>query len=141
MSIESQIRAVIEDRIQAIREKDADALMAPYAAHVATYDVINPLKNEGHDAVESRVEQWLSSFDGTLEYEIADLAIAAGEDVAFCRYLSHVHGTNIEGNTIDMWWRTTIGFERPDGHWTITHEHDSVPFDMTTGQASLSLKP
>lgn len=28
-----------------------------------------------------------------------------------------------------------------DSKWMIVHEHDSVPFDMETGKASIDLKP
>jgi hypothetical protein len=29
-----------------------------------------------------------------------------------------------------MWWRTTICFRKIDGKWMVTHEHNSVPFDV-----------
>jgi hypothetical protein len=28
-----------------------------------------------------------------------------------------------------------------DGKWTVTHEHDSVPFNVESGKASLDLRP
>lgn len=40
-----------------------------------------------------------------------------------------------------MWWRMTIGYRKIDGTWMVIHEHNSVPFDTETGQASLGLKP
>jgi ketosteroid isomerase-like protein len=40
-----------------------------------------------------------------------------------------------------MWWRTTVCFRKLDGKWMVTHEHNSVPFDVESGKASLDLKP
>ena len=37
--------------------------------------------------------------------------------------------------------RATVCFGKVDGKWMITHEHNSVPFNMENGQASLDLKP
>jgi ketosteroid isomerase-like protein len=40
-----------------------------------------------------------------------------------------------------MWWRTTLCFRKIDEKWMLTHSHDSVPFNMETGKASLNLEP
>lgn len=37
--------------------------------------------------------------------------------------------------------KTTICFRKLDGKWMVTHEHNSVPFDVESGKASLDLKP
>jgi ketosteroid isomerase-like protein len=55
--------------------------------------------------------------------------------------LSHVTGTLKDKATVDMWFRTTLGFRRIGGRWLIVHEHGSVPFSSESGQASLGLKP
>ena len=74
-------------------------------------------------------------------YEIRDLEITASNDVAFCHFLNHVTGTTNDGKQIDMWWRATAGFRKLAGQWMLTHEHDSVPFDMESGLASVDLQP
>ena len=35
----------------------------------------------------------------------------------------------------------TMGLQKTDGVWVITHEHNSVPFDAESGKASLDLAP
>lgn len=40
-----------------------------------------------------------------------------------------------------MWVRATICFRKIEGKWMITHEHNSTPFDVETGRASLDLQP
>jgi ketosteroid isomerase-like protein len=40
-----------------------------------------------------------------------------------------------------MWWRVTVCYRKIDGRWKIAHEHNSVPFNVNNGKASLDLKP
>jgi len=138
---ESQIRVLIDDRVKAVRAKDAVALVANHAPEVVTFDVVNPLQNIGADAVKQRAEQWFASFQGPIEFEIQELCITRGEEVAFCHFLNGVRGTTTAGRKVDMWWRATMCCRKIDGKWMIVHEHDSVPFDMETGKASIDLKP
>ena len=135
------IRKIIDDRVKAVRCKDVDALVSYYASDVLSFDVVNPLQSTGSDAIRKRLEEWFSSFQGSIDFEICDLTIAASEDVAFCHGLSQVNGTTTGGGQISMWYRTTICCQKMDGRWTITHEHDSVPFNVESGKASLDLKP
>jgi ketosteroid isomerase-like protein len=65
----------------------------------------------------------------------------AGDDVAFCHSLNRIDGTKTDGNKLKMWWRSTVCFRKIDNNWKIAHEHASVPFDVTSGFASLDLKP
>ena len=89
----------------------------------------------------SRVEAWAGSYRGPIGYEIRDVRIAAGQDVAFAHYLYHVTGTLTDGSAVAMWVRATLGLQKADGAWKIVHDHESVPFDPATGQASLDLTP
>ena len=70
-----------------------------------------------------------------------ELNVSGGDDVAFCHCLNHVDATRMQGGKLDMFWRATLCCRKIDGKWMITHEHNSVPFDMETGRASISLKP
>ncbi len=74
-------------------------------------------------------------------YEIRDLSIATGDDVAFSHSLNRVNATKTGGQKIDMWWRATICYRKLGDRWVVAHEHNSVPFDPESGKASLSLKP
>jgi len=142
VSAEAELRALIEDRTRAIREKDVAAVLSVYAPDVLVYDLIDPLRHTGRESVGKRLEAWLSQFrEGPIGYELRDLRLTVGGDAAFSHCLSHVDATTTEGQRIDMWWRATSCFARIDGRWMVTHEHSSVPFDMETGRASLGLKP
>jgi uncharacterized protein (TIGR02246 family) len=138
---ETQIRDLIDERTKAIRTKDSVGAKSGIAPDVLTFDVVNPLQHIGSDASEKRAEEWFASFQGPIGYEIRDLDITAGDDVAFSHGISHVSATKTDGGKLDMWWRTTLCFRKIDGKWMVTHEHSSVPFDPENGKASLDLKP
>ena len=138
---EAQIRNLIDDRLKAVRNKDVNASMSSLASDILSFDVVNQLQYIGSDASRKRAEAWFSSFQGPIGCEIRDLSITVGDDVAFSHGLSHVSATRTDGGQLDMWWRTTVCFRKIDGTWTITHEHNSVPFDVESGKASLDLKP
>jgi uncharacterized protein (TIGR02246 family) len=138
---EDQIRALIEQRTPALAVKDAAALTSHYARDVVLFDVVGPLLHRGAEAHTRRVIDWLSAYRTGIDYQIRDLSITAGEDIAFCHYLYRVGGTMTDGTQVGMWVRSTICFRRTDRDWTITHEHTSVPFDGATGAASLDLQP
>jgi ketosteroid isomerase-like protein len=126
---------------EVVRQKDSLGLSDGFAPEVLLFDLIDPLQYVGADALKKRAKEWLSSFQGPVDFDVRDLRITAGNEVAFCHSLNHVSGMKKDGQSIDMWWRATVCFHKLDGQWTVTHEHNSVPFDMRSGKASLGLKP
>lgn len=138
---EAELRALIDARAEAVRAKDVDGALANVAPDVLAFDVVNPLRYRGADAARKRLEEWFSSFHGPIGYELRDLRIVAGDDVAFCHSLNQVRGTKTDGGEIVMWWRATVCYRKIDSRWLVTHEHSSVPFDAASGRASLALEP
>lgn len=137
----AEIRELLEQRAAATRVKDVDGATAHFAHEVVTFDVVEPLVHVGVESVRQRTRDWFATFDGAIGYELHDVRIAADEHVAFASCLYRVSGKLHAGDELGMWVRATFCFHRIDGSWQITHEHDSVPFDPSTGQASLDLEP
>lgn len=138
---EAEIRALVEERVEAVRDKNAAAATSHHARDIRLFDVIPPLQYEGVAMARGRTQEWFGSFNGPIDYGIRDLDVASGDDVAFCHYLYRVGGTTTSGATIGMWVRATSCFRRIDGAWRVVHEHHSVPFDPATGHAALDLAP
>jgi len=134
-----QIGGLIEARVKAIREKDVEALLSAYAPDVVIFNLAPPLQTKGPDS--EGIKKWLSGYQGEINYEVCDLNIATGVDVAFCHYLYRSSGRALDGREIDMWVRATLCFRKIGVQWLITHEHNSEPFDMQTLKALLDLKP
>lgn len=135
------IRELMDASAAAVRSRDVDAMMSHFAPDVLSFDVVGPLHFVGLEAVRKRAEAWFGSFDGPIGYQIRDLNIITGGDVAFCHSLNQVQATKTDGAKLEMWWRATLCFRCIAGKWTITHQHNSVPFDAESGQASLGLQP
>jgi uncharacterized protein (TIGR02246 family) len=124
---DAQIRACIDASAQALRAKDIDALMAYYSPDVVTFDLM-PLQRQGAAAYRKNFEAWFASVQGPIDFEIRDLRITMGDDVAFCRYLGWVKSTRATGEKADYRVRVTAGLQKINGRWLISHEHVSVPF-------------
>ena len=138
---QAKIREIIEDWVKAIRAKDVKSVMAQYAPDVLSFDLIQPLQQRGADAIRKRVEDWFSTYEGPIGYEMRDLAVSADEDIAFSTSLDTSSGTKKNGERAEMWMRMTMCYRKVAGQWRITHEHVSVPFDMQSFKALLDLKP
>jgi uncharacterized protein (TIGR02246 family) len=140
-SSEDQIRALLDERVRAIHDRDAQALTSVCAPDVVSFDALPPLQRLGAEAVRARAEEWLGWYDGPVGYDIRDLRITAGDDTAFASYLYRVTGTMTNGSTVDMWVRSTVCLRKSGNDWLIAHEHTSVPFDAESGLAILDLTP
>lgn len=133
---EDQVRAVIADRAAAMRERDAERFVAHYAAQIVKFDLPPPLVYTGPQARDAgALRAWFASHSGgPVAYEIRDLTVTVGGDVAFCHSLNHL------GNA--LWFRSTIGLCKIDSQWRVTHEHNSTPFYMDgSDKAALDLQP
>ena len=138
---EMEIKRLIEGYVEAFRAKDIDGIMSIYAPEVVTFDVVPPLQYVGADAMRKRWEEAFSSLPGSIGYEIADLSMTVGEDMAFTHSFNRTSATLPTGRPIDVWVRWTAGFRKIGGQWLLVHDQISVPVDLQTGRAVLDLKP
>lgn len=137
---EAQIRRAVEDWTQALQEKDIGRLWSHYAPDILIFDLAPPLQH-GAEARKD-LEKWFESWRGRIGYQIRDLSITVGGDVAFAHSLNRLQGTRIDGQKTDVWFRATLGFRKIAGVWKVTHEHTSVPFYMDGSfRAAVDLKP
>lgn len=141
-SNERQIRQLLEDRLKATHAKDAATAMASSAHDILLFDLAPPLQHRGLDVNRKGLEDWFRTFTGPVGYELRDLSIAAGDEVAFAHGLARISGGRTDGTHTDVWVRMTVCFRKVGGKWMIAHEHVSVPFEMTPPfRAALGLKP
>jgi PhnB protein len=140
---EARIRTLIDSRVKAVRAKDVDGVMSRNAAHIVTFDLPPPLQSTGSNALyRNGLEDWFASFRGPVGYEIRDLRITTGDEVAFCHSLNRISGTRTDGEETDVWTRATVCLCKIEGKWMVTHEHVSVPFYMDgSDRAALDLEP
>ncbi|MFI6996013.1 YybH family protein [Nocardia sp. NPDC050175] len=138
---DADIRGVIDRWVEAFRNRDVDAAMAIHAADTVSFDIAPPLRYVGTDEYRRPWEATFANFTGPIEFEIRELAITIGTDVAFSRSLNRMMGTMRDGQEADLWLRWTACFQKRDGQWLIVHDHSSVPTDFANGTALLDLTP
>jgi uncharacterized protein (TIGR02246 family) len=137
---QAQIRRVIESSADAIRAKDVDAVMANYAPDLVVFDMTPPLQVNAQ-GYRQNFARWFASVEGPIDYEIGQLRIAASGDLGVCSMIGRVKSTDKRGKKRDGGVRVTTSLRKIDGKWLVVHEHVSVPLDMTTGEALMSLAP
>jgi ketosteroid isomerase-like protein len=138
---EAQIKRVIDRGREAIRAKDLDRVMSTYAPDLVSFDVVPPLQYVGADVYRKQWGRVFSSFPGPIDYEIANLSITVGDNVAFAHSFNRLSGIMASGQKVGSWLRWTVCFRNINGTWLITHMQVSAPVDMETGKAVLDLKP
>jgi uncharacterized protein (TIGR02246 family) len=113
------IRILIERWAAAVRAADMEAILANHADDVVMFDVPEPLQSKGIDAYRATWELFFRySPGGPGSFDIAELNVTAGDDVAFATGILTIMGSPL---------RLTVGLRREDGTWLIAHEHHSYP--------------
>jgi uncharacterized protein (TIGR02246 family) len=140
-STQSEIRALYASQFDAIRARDLDRLMSYYSPDIVYYDVVPPLRFVGSAALRGRFTEWFAGFQSPIDLDTRDLNVCATGDLAVAHWLSRASGTLTNGRTIGSWVRATSCCQRSNNRWLITHEHISLPVDVTTGRPAADLVP
>jgi PhnB protein len=136
---DAAIRSLVEARSRALSAKDPEAVADCQTPDIVCYTLAPPLADDGGIA---GLDAWFDTWDGPLGFEMRDLTIAAGEDVAFAHGLVRMTGRKHGGADVGLWFRLTLGMVRTGAGWKIAHEHQSVPFYMDGSlRAAVDLKP
>ncbi|MCT9929952.1 nuclear transport factor 2 family protein [Planotetraspora sp. A-T 1434] len=138
---EAKIKQQVEKSVEGIRAKDLEGLRQLYATDVVSFDVEPPLQHVG---IEAKLENWKKAFTlfQDVNYELRDLTLTVGDDVAFGHGFGRLSGTLKNGTaTSGMWVRATFCFRKTDGQWLIAHDQASVPFDIESGKGVADLEP
>jgi uncharacterized protein (TIGR02246 family) len=138
---ESEIRALLAAQAEAMRAKDLDRLMPLYSPDIIYFDVVPPLRYAGSAALRDRFTEWFNGYSGPLEMEIRDVSVQTSSDIAVAHWLSRASGTLKNGRRVGSWVRASNCFQRTGGGWLITHEHVSIPVDLSSGRAATELAP
>jgi uncharacterized protein (TIGR02246 family) len=138
---EAKIRQQVDKIVEGIRAKDLKGLKQLYATDVVSFDVEPPLQHVG---IEAKLKNWAKvfTFFQDVTYEVRNLRLTVGDDVAFGHGFGRLSGTLQNGAaTSGMWVRVTFCFRKIDGNWLIAHDQASVPFDIASGKGVADLEP
>jgi uncharacterized protein (TIGR02246 family) len=126
---ESQIRALIEAWAAAVRRHDYPGVLAHHEPDIVMFDVPPPLQSRGMDEYRKTWDLFFRYHTPGQTFDIEELAITAGEDVAFAVAIMRCVSAVPDGPPQDggFPFRLTVGLRKIDGAWRIAHEHHSVP--------------
>lgn len=137
---EAEIRTELEDWADAVRAKDVERIFAHYAPDIVAFDAIAQLQFKGADAYRKHWETCMTMCTGPMIFELHELQITAGDELAFAHGLNRCGGTGPDGKEMSGWMRMTACFRKQHGKWQVVHEHFSAPFDPQSDKA-LWLEP
>jgi len=98
---EADIRQRIDKLVEAIRAMDLEGVKSIYAPDIVSFDIVPPLQHVGAEAKRKNWVDVFTVYQRPLGYEIRDLTIILGDDVAFGRSLNRISGTLKNGNRSD----------------------------------------
>jgi uncharacterized protein (TIGR02246 family) len=124
-SEEIAIRDQIEAWAAAVRSQDMAGILKHHAKDIVMFDVPPPLQLRGIAAYRDSWPQFFDASPKPIRFDIIEMQITAGLDVAFATALMRCAVT--EGGNIDLDFRVTIGLRKIDRQWIVTHEHHSIP--------------
>jgi len=124
---EAAIRELVQSWARAVRAKDLDGILANHSTDILMFDVPPPLQSKGIEAYKKTWELFFSWSNDPVVFDIKDMDIIAGSDVAFVAALMRCAGTEKNGERIELEFRLTIGLRRIGDQWIVLHEHHSIP--------------
>jgi ketosteroid isomerase-like protein len=124
---EAEIRDLVESWARAVRTKNLDGIMANHSPEILMFDVPPPVQSKGIEAYKKTWDVFYAWFQDSGVFDIRELNITAGDDVAFGTALMRCGGTEANQAKIELDFRLTICFRKIGGRWTVMHEHHSIP--------------
>lgn len=128
MSTESDIRALVTGWVDGIRSCDIDAVTTAHSDDIVMFDVPPPY--DGVRGIAAYRDSWPPFFEfirSGATFELVELNVEAGEDVAFAFGLLRCGGEQEFAENPENRLRLSLGLRRVDGRWTVVHEHHSFP--------------
>ena len=125
---ETAIRGLIERWATAVHTGDLDGVLTAHASDIVMFDV--PPPDDGVRGIDAYRETWPAFFEWQrhgASFEIVDLAVTAGSDVAVAHALLRCGMPQELTADPARRLRLTLGLRKDDGGWVVFHEHHSFP--------------
>ena len=111
---------------EAVHTGDMDTVLADHAEDIVMFDV--PPPEQGVRGLAAYRATWPPFFEwqqSGASFEIVEIDVTAGEDVAFAWALLHCGTAEDLAATPVNLLRLTIGLRKDGTRWTVSHEHHS----------------
>lgn len=124
---EAAIRDLVENWARAVRTKNLTGILANHSPDILMFDVPPPLQSRGTDAYKKTWDLFFSWSQDSGVFDITEMNITAGTDVAFVTALMRCAGTEANGERSELEFRLTMGLRKIGRQWIVMHEHHSIP--------------
>ena len=143
MDDQAAIRTLIHDRTTAMRTGDAETICSSYAPGAVVFSLAPPLVQPPDGTRDiAQLKAWFGEKGGSVWSGVRDLKVTVDGDLALCTSLDSMGAPPDSPQPFSLWYRSTLGLRRSDGHWRIIHEHTSTPFHMDGSlRAATDLQP
>jgi ketosteroid isomerase-like protein len=122
-----KIRRLLLSWAEETRKGNHDAVLAGHHPDVLVFDVLAPMKYEGAGAYRASWDDWQPDTEGDVIFELYELDVTAGDDVAFATAFIKCGGTLTNGKSFEDHVRATFCLQRIEERWLVTHQHISKP--------------
>lgn len=128
MRDEEEIRVLLNKRIEALARRDAVSANALLHSDVVAFELAGPLQTPAAQASDDAATQaWLDSFAEGPNVTMEDVHIYSEGAIAFCHSINRLQGRCVDGRQVDVQMRSTLGFRKMGGKWSVVHAHTSLP--------------
>jgi ketosteroid isomerase-like protein len=127
---EVQVRLVLQQWATATRKGRRDHVLANHLPDVLIYDVLAPMKYEGAAAYRQSWDDWQPDTQGEGQFDLQDLSVTAGADLAFAHCFIKCGGTLPNGKKFEDLVRATFCLRKESGSWKVAHQHISKPIQL-----------
>jgi uncharacterized protein (TIGR02246 family) len=124
---EAAIRDLVENWARAVRTKNVTGILANHSPDILMFDVPPPLQSRGIEAYKKTWDLFFSWAQDSAVFDITEMSITAGHDVAFVTALMRCAGIEANGDRSQLEFRLTVGLRKIGGQWMVLHEHHSIP--------------
>ena len=124
---EARIRDLVEGWARAVRSKDLPGVLRSHSPDMLMFDVPPPFQLRGIEEYEKSWSLFFSWAHDPVVFDIKEMNVTAGSDVAFVAAAMQCSGREASGEDIELDFRLTIGLRKIDDQWIIVHEHHSIP--------------
>ena len=97
------------------KKGEQDKILENHSESVVICDVLPPMKYEGVKAYRESWDEWQPKTMVEGQFDLHELKVVVGEDVAFAYGFIHCGGTLPDGKSFEDWVRATFWLEKKNG--------------------------
>jgi ketosteroid isomerase-like protein len=126
---DAEVRTVLEEWAAATRQNRRDDILKHHSANLVIFDVLPPMKYESAESYRRSWDEWQPDTQGEAMFNLENLTITSGNDVAFAHSYIRCGGTLQNGQTFRDLVRATFCLRKVSGSWVVEHQHVSKPYE------------